>query len=394
MSPTIASAGQRRILYVVNESYFFVSHRLKIGLAARDAGFDVHIAAPRDHVWAPRGFQSGVLADQGFTLHEIPLSRRGVNPLREAATLRDLVSLYRTLRPALVHHMTIKPVLYGTLAARIAKVPIVVNLVTGLGQIFTAQDRTASLLRGLAVVGYRIAAGHPNAWTVFQNREDRNRLIALHAVDAARSSLVKGSGVDLTVFRPVSEPHGTPVVLLPARLLWEKGVGVFAEAGRILQSRGVDVRLRVVGDTQPSNPRSVPEAELRSWTQKGFLEWEGRCDDMPAALAAAHVVCLPSSYGEGVPKVLLEAAAAGRPVVATDIAGCREVVRPGVTGLLVPPGDPTLLADAIALLALNRDMRVRMGNEARALAEAEFSDALVAEQTLTLYDRLRTEAHL
>ncbi len=377
-----------RVLYVVNESFFFLSHRLPVGLAAQRAGFEVHIAAPADHVWAPRDFDVSALTRHGFVLHEIPLSRRGRSPLAEARTVLALIALYRALRPQLVHHMTIKPVLYGSLAARLVGVPAAVNLITGLGHLFSDQGVVSRALRQLAILGYRIAGGHRNSWTTCQNHSDRELLVRLGAISEQRSSVMRGSGVDLQTFRPTPPAPGTPLVVLPARLLWDKGVGVFVEAAQRLRAQNVVARLAIVGDTQPSNPRSVPEATLREWHQSGVVEWWGRLDTMPEVFAQAHIVCLPSVYGEGVPKVLLEAGAAGRPVVATDIAGCREVVREGVTGLLVKPGDAGDLARALQHLIEAPDLRARMGNAARALAESEFGDGLIVEETLAIYRRL------
>lgn len=386
------TAQRPRILYVVNESYFFLSHRLAIGLAAQAAGYEVHVAAPADHVWAPRSFDARALAERGFVLHQIPLSRRGRNPLVEARSLLALVRLYRSLRPQIVHHMTIKPVLYGSLAARVAGVPAVANLVTGLGHLFSDGSATTRVLRALAVFGYRLAAGHANGWTTCQNSEDRARLVRYGAIDPERSSVMRGSGVDLGIFVPTVPPETVPLVVLPARLLWDKGIGVFVDAARLLQGRGARARFAIVGDTQPSNPRSVPEATLRGWHDSGVVEWWGRRDDMPAVFAQAHVVCQPSVYGEGVPKVLLEAAAAGRPVVASDIAGCREVVQDGETGVLVRAGDPVSLAAGLERLLADAPSRVRMGAHARKRAEAEFSELLVVEETLAIYRRLNENA--
>jgi len=379
---------RKRLLFVTNESYFFVSHRLPVGLAAKAAGFDVHIAAPADHVWAPADFSVDALGEYGFTFHPIPLSRRSRNPAREAATLVALVRLYRSLSPDLVHHMTVKPILYGSLAARMTRVPAVVNLVTGLGQLFVARGGLSPVLRSLAITGYKIARGHPNAWTMVQNHGDLEVLTQAKAINPARATVVPGSGVDLGAFPPSPDPGGTPVVVMPARLIWEKGVQAFADAARSLKAEGVEARFALVGGTQPSNPRSVPEQTLRQWEAEGILEWWGHRSDMPEVLSESHIVCLPSTYGEGVPKILLEAAASGRPTVAADIPGCREAVRHGETGLLTTPGDGTALTQALAALIKDAALRRTYGAQARVLAEAEFSDTLVADRTMAVYKKL------
>ncbi|MBM3554399.1 MAG: glycosyltransferase family 4 protein [Alphaproteobacteria bacterium] len=376
----------RRLLYVINETYFFLSHRLPVARAAQEAGFEVHVAAPDDHVWAPDGFSVDEIAKAGFTYHRVPLSRRGTDPLQEAHTFAAINALYRELRPALVHNLTIKPVLYGGVAARLAGVPAVVAGVTGLGQMFTAPGWRMGLMRRAATAAYRFAASHPRSRFIVQNREDGEILARLGAVPERNIRLIRGSGVDLAGYTPAPEPESErPLVILPARLIWEKGVGEFVAAARIIRARGVPARLALVGDTKSSNPRAVPEAQLRAWAEEGVVEWWGRRDDMPEVLRQSAIVCLPSTYGEGVPKALIEAAAVGRPIVATDAGGCREIVREGENGLLVRPREPAELAEALIRLLTDRALRNRLGERGRKIAETEFSDRDVAAKTLEVY---------
>ncbi len=380
--------GGRKVLYVINEAYFFLSHRLAVARAAQRQGFEVHVATPTDHVWAPDGFSLTALADEGFVHHPIPLSRRGTNPFREVATLVAIWRLFRRLSPDLVHLMTIKPVLYGGIAARLAGVPAVAATITGLGQMFVAPGGAAAALRVVAGGAYRLALAHRNAGVTFQNREDLDRLVGLKAVRPERAVLIRGSGVALDEFVPTPEPEATPLVVMPARLIWEKGVGDFVAAARILRGQGVTARFALIGNTRPSNPRAVPESQLRSWCESGAVEWWGRREDMPAIYAACHVVCQPSKYGEGVPKVLIEALACGRAVIASDIAGCREVIRHDENGLLVPPGDPAALAAALRALIDDPARRRRLGRAGRTSAEAEFGIERVTERTLAMYGAL------
>lgn len=377
-----------KLLYIVNESYFFMSHRLPIARAARAAGYQVHVAAPEDHVWAPEGFTVQALSDAGFAFHPIPLSRRGTNPWQEARTLIALWRLIRGLRPELVHLLTIKPLLYGGLAARLLGVPGVVAAVTGLGQVFVSSGATAGLLRGLAVMAYRVATGHPNGRVIVQNAGDMETLARSGAVKPERMVLIRGSGVSLSAFAPSPEPDGPPLVILPARMIWEKGVAEFVAAARLLRARGVEARFALVGDSKASNPRAVPQPTLEKWSREGGVEWWGRRTDMARVFAAAHIVCLPSTYGEGVPKVLIEAAACGRPIVACDIPGAREITREGENGLLVPPGDTEALAAALARLIENSDLRRRFGARGRELVEAGFSEDRVVRATLEVYRAL------
>lgn len=376
------------LLFVVNEAYFFVSHRLAIAQAARGAGFSVHVASPLDHVWAPDDFRIGTLADHGITHHPIPLSRRGTNPFNDARTFAALFGLYRRLRPDIVHLLTVKPVLYGGLAARLAAVPAVAATITGLGQIFVAKGVRGSLLRACATTAYRLATSHVNAKVMFQNPEDLTRLTSLGAVCRSRTALIRGSGVDLTEFSPKPEPEGTMQVILPARMIWEKGIAEFVGAARQLKSEGIDARFALIGNTSPSNPSAVPEERLHQWADEAVVEWWGRREDMPDIMAQSHIVCLPSKYGEGVPKVLIEAAAAGRAIVTTDIPGCREMVRHDVNGLLVPPGDSQCLAKALRCLLSDPIRRARFGKAGREMAAAQFSIEQVVGSTLAAYDEL------
>jgi glycosyltransferase involved in cell wall biosynthesis len=372
------AAGRERILLVVNAAWFFVSHRLPVAVAARDAGFDVHVAASPDESVAQ-------VEAAGLPFHPVPM-RRGLASLsNDLAGLHALSRLYRRLRPALVHHVTIKPVLLGSIAARIAGVPRVLNAVAGLGSMFLATGAAGAARARLATAVLRRARGTGH-WYLFQNEADRADFIARGIAAPPRTLLLPGSGVDLVRFQPAPEPEGTPVVVLPARLLQDKGVTDFADAARRLRAAGVSVRCVLVGSLDPDNPTGLAKATIESWMEEGIVEWWGHRADMPVVLASAHVVCLPS-YREGMPKALLEAAAAGRPIVATDVPGCRECVRPGETGLLVPVRDPVALATAIASLLDDPARRREMGRAGRALAEREFGVERVVAATLDAYRR-------
>ena len=377
------------LLFVVNEAFFFVSHRLPIALEAQHRGYAVHIAAPADNVWAPEDYSTTELTKLGLTFHEIPMSRRGTQPMQELQIFLALLRLYRSLRPDIVHHLTIKPNLYGGVAARLTGVPSVVYAITGLGQMFVATQGPLRLLRPLVLSLMRIAFGHRNARVIVQNRSDRHFLTRNRVVNLENTVLIQGSGVDLELFCPAPEPDGESIVILPSRLIWEKGIQEFVDAARLLRAQGVPARFALVGNTHASNPRAVPEEILHGWVEDGVVEWWGRREDMAKIMAESHIVCLPSKYGEGVPKVLLEAAAAGRPVVATDTPGCREVVDDGVEGILVPAGDSVALASALRRLIESPDMQKAMGIAARDRAERTFGVAKVICRTLAIYHELR-----
>jgi glycosyltransferase involved in cell wall biosynthesis len=365
---------------VVNHDAFFLSHRLPLARGARDSGMDVVVVAGETGSGA-------AIRGEGFPLISLPLTREGLNPLVEARTFQFLLQQYRHLQPALIHHSTVKPVVYGSLAARLACNAAVVNTISGLGYVFTSNHRTARALRPVLKGLWRMALSHPRSRTIFQNPDDRADFIKMRLVREQSTVLIRGSGVDCSSFRPTAEPGGVPVVMLPARMLWDKGVREFVDAARMLRTAGHVARFILVGSPDDGNREAIPGTQLEAWSREGVVECWGHRRDMPAVLAGASVVVLPT-YGEGLPKVLLEAAAAGRPVVATDVRGCREVVRPGVNGLLVPLRDSPALAEAIGHLLRSPDLRATLGQGGRHLAEAEFAEPVVVEQTLAVYRQL------
>jgi glycosyltransferase involved in cell wall biosynthesis len=366
--------GRTRLLFLVTEDYYFVSHRLPLAVAARAAGYDVCVAT--------RVRRSGdAIREAGVRLIPFENARSGLNPFTELGTLWRLLRLYRREQPDLVHHVAMKPVLYGTIAARIAARASIVNAVAGMGWLFTSRT---GLTRGVLPVVRRALRAMLGAGTaIVQNRDDEALLVQL-GVPASRIRLVPGSGVDLRQFQPAPPPPGDPVVVLPSRLLWDKGVGDFVEAVRLLRTRGVTARFLLAGEPDPANPASIPAATVAAWVREGIVEHLGWVTDMPGLLAASHVVCLPS-YREGLPKSLIEAAAAGRPIVTTDVPGCRAVVAHGDNGLLVPPRNPAALADALARLIADAGLRHEMGVRGRARAEREFGTEQVIERTLAIY---------
>lgn len=376
-----------KILYLVNDDAFFVSHRLELGKAMRERGWEVVVAA-RESAAREK------IEAAGLRFVPVPFDRGGQSPTRDLATLARVTDVYRRERPDLVHHVTIKPVLYGSMAARTLGIPAVVNAISGLGFVFTdaEQERTRrAILRAGILQAYRAALGHANSVTIFQNDDDRSKLIAAGATTEDRTILLRGSGVDLSRFVPTPLPDDEePIVLLPARMLWDKGVGELVEAARTLRREGVRARFVLAGGTSASNPAAVPENVLRAWQAEGVVEWWGHNADMPKTLARATLVALPSFYREGLPLALAEAAAAGRPVVTTDMPGCRDAIVAGETGWLVPPRDvPALVRTLRRALADKEELR-RRGAAGVILAQEDFDKRKIVAQHLAAYDRLVT----
>jgi glycosyltransferase involved in cell wall biosynthesis len=314
--------------------------------------------------------------------------RGSMNPLRE---LRSVVALWRVIRryrPAVMHCVALKPILHGGLAALVVPRLRVVNAFTGMGAILGhGSGRRRPLHRVLAAV-IRVLSRANRAHAIVQNADDQTFLVAGGIAPEHRVTLIPGSGVDVTAFAPAAEPEGPVTVLMVARLLREKGVGELVQAAELLRRDGVELRVWIVGDRDPENPGSISPAELDAWQRGGTVTFLGRRDDVAALWRRSHIAGLPSYYGEGVPKSLLEAAAAGRPIVTTDMPGCRDLVPDGATGILVPPRDPKALADALACLAANPEVRSQMGAAARDLACARFAEDRVANQTQALYKRI------
>lgn len=380
-SEAIGPVMKRPILiYVITEDWYFWSHRLPLARAARDAGWDVVVATRVQDL-------GQAILEEGFRLIPLRLRRQSLSPWSELAAICELVRIYGRERPTLVHHVAMKPVVYGSLAARLAAVPAVVNALAGMGYVFTSRDLKARLLRPLVMAAFSALLDRPNSRLVLQNPEDVAAMTERRIVSPKRVALIRGSGVDTGRFTPSPEPSGTPVAIMVSRMLWDKGVGDLVEAARILKRRRVPIQIALVGSPDPDNPASVSMAQLQDWASAGHVAWWGERDDIAEIWRRSHIAVLPS-YREGLPKSLLEAAASGRAMVATDVSGCREVVRDGLTGSLVPAGDPIRLADALEALARQPELRMRLGAAARRLVEQELSEDVVIGEMMAVYRQL------
>lgn len=384
-SPPIAAAaaGRPKLLFLVTEDWYFCSHRLPVARAARDAGFAVVVATRvRAH-----GEQ---IRREGFELRPIAWRRRGDGLVGAVQAISEITRLYRAERPDVLHHVALKPVLFGGIARRLAfsgsaGAPAVVDLVMGLGSGFSGAGFGARLRRPALAAALRFAVARGRRWTVVQNPEDRSALVRF-GIGAEEIVLIRGSGVDISHFAPLPDAQAPVVTVgLVSRMLREKGVLDAIAAIRLLRAQGLPVRLLLAGPSDPDNRGSLTDEMLSSLAAEPGIEWLGRIEDVRAVWKRAAVAVLPSSYGEGIPKALIEAAACARPIVATDVPGCREIVRHGETGILVPANETARLAEAIAALAGDPERRRAMGRAGRALVEREFAEEIVARETLALY---------
>lgn len=363
-----------KVLFFVTEDWFVCSHWLPLIIAARDAGYDTTVIT-----------QTNKHADQirahGIRVIPFEISRRGSNLFFEFMTVLRLFGIYHREQPQLVHHIAMKPMLYGSLVARFVGVTHIVNWVSGMGWLFVSNNRRAKILQ--SVVRKALGMLLRRTSVIVENRDDQAIISSLGIADND-IHLINGAGVDTLAYAPSPEPDGDKVVVLPARMLWDKGVGEFVAAAQQLRQRGVTARFVLVGEPDEGNPASVSPEQLLAWQKEGFVEWWGKREDMPLVYAQSHIVCLPS-YREGLPKSLLEAASCARPIVTTNVPGCRDVVREGENGLLVEARDVTELANALARLLVDQALRIELGQHGRERVMNEFSQEKIIAQVLTLY---------
>lgn len=365
------------LLFVVTEDWYFLSHRLPMARAAQAAGFEVAVATRV-------GDGRAAIEAEGIRVFPLGWQRRGAGLKGEIKAVLELVRLYRRLRPAIIHHIALRPALFGSLAAHALSGAVVVNSVAGLGYAFIGREWRARLLRAAMLLAFRLLWRGRRRWLVVQNADDLAFFTDNRIVAADRTVIIRGSGIDTTAYAPCAEPAGPVRATLVARMLWDKGVGEFVAAARLLRAKGVQLVCTLVGMPDPANPKSVPEAQLRQWAEEGVVEWWGQRADIAQVWAQSAIAVLPS-YREGLPKALLEAAACGRPLVATDVPGCRELVRDGVNGLLARAEDAASLAAALDRLAGDASLRKRLGEQARRDAETVYADGVVARAIGELY---------
>lgn len=379
VSAPSTSANSRVLLYVAPTAGFFLSHRLPIALAAREAGYAIHVACPPSQ-------DTARLTGAGFVHHPVPIVRGSFSPRSEPASLFAMVRLMRRIRPAAAHLITAKPALLGGIAARLTGTPTI-SAITGLGHIFTHDDARARAMRQVLLAGYRFGLAHPGNHFIFQNHDDRAIFDDAGLLRQAPWTIIPGSGTDLKAISPRPLPNGAPLALMPCRMLRDKGVAEFVEAARLLRTGSSHARFRLLGDPDLDNPVSLTRAELAEIAAEGVVEWHPHSDRIADELARASVVVLPS-YREGFPKTIIDAAAAGRAAVTTDVPGCRDAVIPGVTGELCRVRDAASLADVLGPLLDDRARLQQMGVAARAHAEAHFGIEQVIATHLRLYRQM------
>ena len=376
-----------KVLFFANTEWYLFNFRLALAKAARAHGAEVVLVSPP----GPYGEK---LRAESFRWIPVPMARRSLNPMREVFVLWALWRLYRREKPDIAHHFTIKCVVYGGLAAKLAGTRGVVSAVAGMGYVFSSKEGLARRLRPLVCRLLRFSMSGRQSRLIVQNPDDRRAVVDAGLMDASQVRLVAGSGVDTLRYQPRADAlcasGRTASIVFAARLLWDKGVAEFVHAARALRAEELNIQFLVAGEPDAGNPASVPEEQLTAWREEGNVTLLGHVQDMPALMATADVVVLPS-YREGVPRSLIEAAAAGLPIVTTDAPGCREVVEDGVNGILVPVRDGAALAAAIRKLVLDPALAARMGPASRQKALTQFDERIVLANTLAVYRELVPE---
>ncbi len=364
-----------KIILFANTDWYLYNYRLPLARALRSRGDEVVLLSPP-------GRYTEALEKDGFRWEPFALERKGTNPLAELGTIFRLWQFLQREQPDLLHNFTIKPVLYGSFAARLAGIQRIVNAVPGLGIAFAEGQ---GFLRLIVTTLYRLSLGKTSV--IFQNTDDLEVFVQNGLISSTQAHLIPGSGVDVEVFRPSPEPGVEPIVLLAGRLLRSKGVPEFVEAARQIRESGLQARFVIVGEPYPDNPDTIQAEKLVEWQKEGVIEYWGWRDDMAEVIPLAAIICLPTRYKEGLPRLLVEAGACGRPSVATDIPGCRMILRDGENGLMVTPGDLPALVEALKTLLGNQALRRQMGARGREIVEQEFSVNRVIARTLDVYNQ-------
>jgi glycosyltransferase involved in cell wall biosynthesis len=374
-----------KILYLVTEDWYFLSHRLALARACQELGWEVIVATRTSKL-------SKDIEKEGFTLVPIRMRRRGRKIMSELLTIIELIRLFRRHQPDIIHNVGLKPVIYGSIAALITRTGRVVNTLAGMGYVFSAGHLAIRLARVAIKIALKPCLRARNHWLVVQNTVDSALLVGSGLASGERTVVIKGSGVDTDRFKPAPEPDGPIVAAIVSRMLKDKGVREVVLAARELKRRGVAIEIWLVGDPDMENPSSLSEKTLLQWRAEGCIRWLAYQKDIASIWEKAHIALLPS-YREGMPMALLEAAACGRPIITADVPGCNELVIDGESGLLVPSHDWIKLADAIQSLAHSSKLRAKLGAAARNKVFDEYSQDIILSETQKLYRQALPQSH-
>lgn len=370
----------KRVLFIITEDWALISHRLHLVDAAISAGYEVGIATRINKHYH-------TLKKHGVKIFEWDLKRRSLNPIREIITLIRLYQILWLFKPDIIHAVAQKPVIYAGMVRRFYRNVAFIGTLGGVGYIFTNKSLKARLLRPIVIIFLKLALMQKKTRLILQNIDNINTIKNIGIVDHRNIRLIRGAGVETDKFLPSEIPIGIPTVILPGRLLWDKGVGEFIRVAKRIKARGIKARFVLVGNIDLDNPETVPQAKIDKWVKSGIIEQWGKCDYMETVYQQISIVCLPS-YNEGLPKVLLEAASCSRPTIAFDVPGCREVIQDEVNGFLVEFGNEYKLENLLIKLIKSNKLCNKMGKEGRKIAETEFSSVIINKQTFNIWNEI------
>ncbi len=373
-----------KLLFVVTEDWYFVSHRLNLAAAAVKSGHEV-LVVTRIQKYREK------IESHGIRVILLKMTRKFGNPVAECSAIYNLWKIYKQEQPDILHLVALKPVVYGGLAALFYRKAKIVYAIAGLGYVFSSKHKLARVLQPIIRLMFRILLSRKSTITIVQNPDDRSILIKRAGVNENRLCLIRGAGVDVSRYQSSPEKEGSIRIVLVSRMLWHKGINEFVEAAKILQNKGLAVNAQLAGIPDIDNPGSVPQVQLEAWHQEGVVEWLGYIDNITELWANSHIAVLPSYYGEGVPKSLIEAAACGRPIITTDSPGCKEIVKNGENGILVKCRNIAELVNAIEGLVVDKAKRLEMGCIGRKFVLEHFSDEKVIVETFNIYKSLVSE---
>lgn len=375
----------KKILFNITEDWFFCSHFLERALAAKKKGYSVFVICKENK-------HKKFIENHGISFYHIPFNRKSINPIYELFILFKIIRNYNKIKPDIVHQIAAKPIIYGSIAAKICKIKSVLNAPVGMGFVFSSNTIKARILKPILkfflkqFINSHIGINMRNK-VVFENYDDLNYFVEMQAVNPKYACVIRGAGVEVNKVLNNNEINSIPTITFVGRMLKDKGVREFVGAARKLKEKKIKARFLLVGDIDSLNPSSLEKSTLTKWHNEKIIYWKGWINNIESVLKETHIICLPS-YREGLPKALIEGAAFGLPIVTTDTVGCRDVVEDGVNGFLVPIKNVDELVNKLSLLIKNKTLRKKMGRESHKLALSKFSSSIINAQTLKLYEEL------
>ena len=371
----------KNLLFVVTEDWYFVSHRLNLAIVAIESGYSVTLLS---HYTNHRK----QIEQFGIDTINWPLNRSSKNPFREIVAIKSIFSAIRQFQPDLIHSVAMKPVLYSAIACTMTGLKSRIFVLAGLGFIFTSKKRSAKFLRPIMEFVFKLLFRGTGTRLILQNPDDKSALLSANVIDENHIRLIHGAGVDTDLFNLHPIPSDVPMIILPSRMLWAKGIQDFIDCAKEINKENKIARFALVGEPDEQNPDAIPTNLLETWNNNGVIEWLGHQNDMPTVFHKSTIVCLPTYYGEGLPKSLLESASCGRPIVTYDVPGCREIVKDGINGFLVKPKSVDGLVSAITELINDKELCFRMGLKGRKRVEKHFTQEKIAAETIAVWEEV------